>query len=168
MTELLVAKKQAESRRYSFSVEPLIAIKDEARDLLDMHWRELATNRHLAKLDPIWGDYFRMENANQLELYVARGYQGEMVGYAAFFVRPHIHYQKFIVAFNDVVFIHPDWRRGAFGFAFLRYCESMLHARGDVHKIAWHLKTTHDWGRILARMGYAPEEVLHTKLLGIK
>ena len=146
-----------------FKAEPLEPAFTDAAPLLEMHYQELTLNKDAVKLKPMLENYRQIERTGKLAVYTARD-DGALVGYGVFFVAPHIHYADTVVAMNDVLFLHPAHRRGSMGTRLIKFCEQALRARG-AHKIAWHIKLSLDWSPILARLGYATEEITVAKLL---
>lgn len=143
--------------------ESLGDVRAEIAPLLEMHYQELTCHKEAIKLAPMWGQYEAIEKAGKLAVFTARE-SGDLVGYAAFFVAPHLHYADTLCATNDVLFLHPLYRRGATGIRLIRYCEDELKKAG-VGKLTWHIKHSLDWSPILMRMGYASEEVMVGKIL---
>jgi len=135
----------------------------ELAPLLEAHYQELTLNKDVVKLDPDWDTYFALQKRFALAVYTARDAQ-RLVGYNAFFVSRHLHYRDLIVAVNDVFYLHPDYRRGAIPLRFLRYAERQLKERG-AHKLAYHFKASNNFGPLLQRLGYEPEEGVAAKLL---
>lgn len=145
--------------------ETLYDIVHQVDTLLKMHYEEVALNRHIIKLDPMWHEYAALEKMGRLVVYTARD-DGELVGYSAFFINRHMHYAGTTVAINDVLFLHPDQRKSTCGYRLIKFCDDMLKERGDINKIAWHVKLAKDWTNILHKLGYADEEVICGKILG--
>jgi hypothetical protein len=147
----------------TFSTESLDQVIGEVNPLLELHYQELCMNKEVVKLDPIWPQYRAVEQAGKLAIYTVRD-EGDLVGYAAFFVTPHMHYAGLMLATNDVLFLRADYRLGTTGTRFVKHCASQLKTRG-AHKIAFHIKLSLDWSPILTRIGYAIEEITVAKLL---
>ena len=147
----------------AFARECLCDVIQEVDALLKLHYEELTLHKERIKLDPDWPMYTALEHMERLVLFTARD-DGRLVGYAAFFVQPHIHYRKTIVAQNDVLFLHPEHRKGTTGIRFIRFSEQCLQGL-KVDKIIWHVKFSLDLRPILHRLGYADEEVMVGKML---
>jgi hypothetical protein len=134
-------------------------------DLLREHYEEIALHQDAIPLDPDWGRYDALEAAGNLVAYIARDDAGEVVGYALFFVNYHIHYNRTLVAQNDVLFLRKDRRKGTTtGIRLIRFAVEQLTARG-VDRIQWHIKTDHDFSPILERMGFVVEEKILGKMI---
>lgn len=144
----------------NFGQESLRYIFHDLQPLLRDHYAELTLNKDKVRLDPDWAQYDALEAADKLRIYTARDL-GELVGYAFFFVTPHIHYRKLTVATNDVLFLKSEYRKGMTGIRFLKYCEQELFKCAD--KVTWHVKAAVDFGPILQRMGYSHEDTIMGK-----
>jgi L-amino acid N-acyltransferase YncA len=146
-----------------FGTERLYEVAGEADALLRLHYEELTLNKDRVKLDPMWQRYAELERVGVLHVFTARD-RSDLVGYAAFFVQPHMHYADLSAALNDVLFLHPAHRQGTTGIRFLKYCEQQLKALG-AHKIVWHAKLDTSLIPILKRLGYITEEISLGKFL---
>jgi GNAT superfamily N-acetyltransferase len=147
----------------TFHTERLWAVADDIEPLLQLHYDEIALHKEAIPLDPDWNRYACLDERGELAIYTARD-DGNLVGYGVFFVHDHPHYASTLVAANDLLFLHPDYRRGGLGLRLIRYCEQQLKARGVV-KLTWHIKFAHDWSAILHRQGYLDEEKIVGKIL---
>lgn len=146
-----------------FAREILCEVVQEAQPLLLAHYAELTLRKDVVKLDPMWQEYRLLEQLGRFVIFTARD-DGQLVGYAAYFLNKHLHYSALMVAQNDVLFLHPDKRRGTTALRFLDYAEDQLKAMG-AQKLVYHIKFSLDWRPILHRKGYADEEVMVSKLL---
>ena len=143
--------------------EPVLDVRPEMLVLLDQHYQELTLNKDKIKLDPMWELYDAMEKRSEFFLLTAR-MNGELVGYSAWFLKPHIHYRNTIVASNDVIFMRSDQRQGMTGIRLIKYSEQRMKELG-ANKIVWHIKNSLDFSVILHRMGYADEDIIVGKML---
>lgn len=143
--------------------ETLFDIIGEVDDLLRLHYEEVALHKESVPLAPMWERYRQLESIDAFVLYTARS-DGELIGYSAFFINRHMHYGDTVMAHNDVIFLHPDHRRGSAGIKLIKFCEQQLRERGVV-KATWHVKQEHDFGAILRRMGYIAEDLIFGKIL---
>jgi GNAT superfamily N-acetyltransferase len=147
----------------TFAKESVLRVADEIMPLLELHYEEVALHKDSIKLDPDWARYVAMEEQGNCHVYTLRD-GVVLVGYAVFFMSQHIHYQRTLVASNDILFIHPMYRRGTAALRFIKYCEEQVKNRG-VNKITWHVKKHNDWSAILHRIGYETEETIVGKIL---
>lgn len=147
-----------------FQCEPVLDVKPEMEPLLEDHYQELTLHKEKIKLDPDWELYDKLEKSNQFYLLTARDEDTkQLIGYSAWFVKPHIHYRKTIVASNDVLFLHKDHRQGMTGIRLIKYSEQEM--KKYAHKITWHVKGEPDFRPILHRLGYIDEDVIVGKML---
>lgn len=144
--------------------EPVLKVKPEMEPLLEDHYQELTLHKEKIKLDPDWDLYNKLEENKQFYLLTARDEEtNQLIGYSAWFVKPHIHYKNTIVASNDVLFLHKDHRQGMTGIRLIKYSEQEM--KKYAHKITWHVKGEPDFRPILHRMGYIDEDVIVGKML---
>jgi GNAT superfamily N-acetyltransferase len=137
-------------------------VVQEVQPLLQLHYNELTLHKDVIKLDPMWPEYALLEQLERFMVLTARE-EGQLVGYNAFFLNRHMHYGGFTVAQNDVLFLHPEFRRGTTGLRFIDWTEEALWKLG-ADKITYHIKFSLDWRPILHRRGYQDEEVMCGKL----
>jgi GNAT superfamily N-acetyltransferase len=64
---------------------------------------------------------------------------------------------------QDVLFLHPDYRRGMAGVTLIRVAETRLRAEG-VQVIYHHVKRTNRVGELLERLGYEHVDVYAKRL----
>ncbi len=138
--------------------------KTRENGLIEMHYQEIASDKDAIPLDPEWETYDALEDSGNLVCITVRD-AGVLIGYAVFILRWHLHYRTTRFAANDVIYVHPDYRKGTtIGRDLILRSEKELREYG-VDKIQWHVKCYKNWSPILRRMGYVNEEVLCTKLI---
>ena len=101
---------------------------EEAKPLLEKHWREIAVHQDIP-LDPEYSLYDTLGDSGLMVCYTIRDDSRSMVGYAVFFIRPHMHYRGHVWAINDIIWLHPDFRRLGVGRDFVRFIEADLRSR---------------------------------------
>lgn len=153
-----------ETKNIVFASERIIDVVEEIQPLLWDHYQEVALHKERIKLDPDWPKYFALEEQGSCIVFTMRD-RGRLVGYAVFFVSPHIHYQACRAASNDIIYFDPEYRKGLNALRFIRFCEGCLRDYAMVTKVTWHIKPLHDWSPVLARMGYEQEEIVMGKVL---
>jgi hypothetical protein len=144
------------------ATETFAQVRDEIEDLIVMHYDEIASDKHVIKLDPDWGKYESMERDNALRIFTARK-DGKLVGYSVFFLVWHPHYKQNLFAQNDIVFLHPD-HRGGTGVRLIRYSEEQLR-KDRVDKLVWHAKPDTALSQLLPKMGYIVQDIILGKVL---
>lgn len=141
----------------------LCEVVGEIDDLLRTHYEELCGHQDRKVLNPRWDQYAALEQAGMLLVLSAR--EGEvLVGYACFYVMPHMHYSDYTVATNDVLFLHPDHRLGTTGIRLIKQSEREAKAMGAQH-IVWRSKPDTTLLKLLDRLDYQVEETAHGKPL---
>lgn len=144
-----------------YQAEAIKDVLDEAIPLLEKHWMEVAHFKDIP-LEPNYERYHALENLNLAKLYTARTEDGKLVGYAVFFVMPHIHYQSMQLAQCDIVFIEKKNR--GYGSAFFQFCDDCLQKDG-VNVVAHHVKSKHNFSFMLERSGYELMDLIYVKRL---
>jgi len=147
----------------TFAAESIFHLKLEVAPLLLQHWHELGQTD--LTLDPDWHRFGLMERAGCLAIFTARNETRQLCGYTAWGIHRHLHYRSTVVAQNDLIWLHPDHRRGMAGVRFIRWSEAALKARG-VEKIHIETKKNTPMDRLLARIGYTQTGSIFVK--GIK
>lgn len=148
-----------------FQQETLACAWPDALPLFELHYQELTFGKEKIKLAPDIGRYEAIERDGGLVIYTARD-DGQLVGYAAFFViGGHMHYRLNPMAINDVFYIDPGRRADPWlGYRFLRFIDRQLCAYG-VDAVKFHVKFRKDFGLMLKRIGYEQEEVVWSKIV---
>lgn len=135
----------------------------EVMPLFDSHWKEIALDQEKIKLAPDWNEYDRLAKNNQLHMMAVRD-DGLLIGYYVGIIKYHLHYSNNLMAFNDVMYIQPEYRQGMVGVRIFKEIERTLKSRG-VEKMFMNTKAHHDFGVILERLGYHEAETVYTKTL---
>jgi hypothetical protein len=148
----------------TYGVESVAEVRRDIGPLLELHYEEVAMHKDAISLAPDWARYEALEAGNRLMAFTARD-DGQLIGYSAWFMDMHIHYAGALIATNDVIFVHKDYRKGcSAGTDLILYSEKMLKQIG-VTKAVWHIKFDHDWSAILRRRGYVNEDFTVGKIL---
>ena len=149
---------------YTYGHEYLSEARPEFDALIVDHYKEIGLQQDKIPLAPMWTDYEQLERKQSFLLMCVRK-EGALVGYAAWFLKMHMHYGRTLVAMNDVIYLKPECRRGRVGIKLIEESEYLLKVLG-VDKIFWHIKVSHDWSAILKRKGYAVEDIVLGKYTG--
>jgi GNAT superfamily N-acetyltransferase len=104
--------------------------------MLSQHQAELASFPDILA-DCDWSFYAAAAAAGLLQIFTARA-DGVLIGYAVFIVRKHPHYKRHTWANNDVIWVHPDHRRGGVGRDFVRF---FVAAFGEQGVDVMHMRT---------------------------
>lgn len=138
-------------------------VADEIKPLLDMHWRDIATNKDVIKLNPDWEAYHSLEGQGKLKVFTARD-AGTLVGYFVVLVGHNIHYKDHLFAANDIIYLHKDHRKGFAGIRLINFAEKCLTADG-VSTLTINTKVHQPFDAILERMKYKLVERVYSKYL---
>ena len=143
--------------------EPFASIRDEIEPLWQAHFSEVCRDRDAVPLDVDVDTYAAMDVAGELIVVSARR-ASQLVGYAFALVGYHRHHRSTVVGQMDMYYLCPDCRGGRTAFRLFRAVESEVRAAGAVR---FTIETLSDrsHSRLLRRLGYAPNEIMHTKLL---
>jgi len=141
-----------------------VGLMNEIEPLLHEHWRELALEQGSIILEPDWDAYWNAKRLDHLCVITAR--RGDLlVGYYVGFIKPHLHYRSSLTAYNDIYWLHPDYRQGMTGVRFLKFIEKFLQDLG-VQRIIMNTKAHMDKSVIFERLGYRPSDIVYTKMIG--
>lgn len=152
-------------RGTTFQAERLSDLWDEIEPLFELHYREIAHYQDIA-LHPHEEAYEALERLGQLRTYTVRE-GGALVGYVTFFVRLNHHYADSLQAWQDLLFLLPEHRRGRTGITLIRVAETRLRAEG-VQVVYHHAKRSNNLGELLECLGYEPVEGIYAKRLDKK
>lgn len=145
----------------AYAREPISArLIEEITPLLTAHYREIAHFPDIA-LEPNYARYCAAEDKGALRIFTAR-IDGALVGYAIYLVEASLHYRASLQAHQDVLFVHPDYRRASVGVRMIRHADEQLATEG-VQVIYQHSKAAHSIGPILERQGYELVDEIYAK-----
>ena len=151
------------SKKLEFKQEFLRDCYDEAQELLQMHWSEVALNKDAIKLNPDIEQYEEAEKAGCLRIFTARA-DGLLVGYFALIVQRSLHYMDHAFATNDVIFLHPDHRRGYAARKLIEFATQCLEQDG-CSMLFINTKVHKPFDMLLGRMGFDHIENVYAKRL---
>jgi L-amino acid N-acyltransferase YncA len=147
-----------------FAVERWLDFYWDARWLFPLNYEELALNKDKITLD-VNADKFKELDEKEILHIVAARTDGKVVGYHISALVPHMHYESAgLMAYTDVYFLHPDYRRGGTGAKMLMEVERTLRQRG-IRKFYMSTKAHMDHSAMLAAMGYKFTDRIFTKVL---
>lgn len=136
----------------------------ELQKLFPMLWEEVAVDqdRFVAKCNE--EKYEALDKAGILHLVTAR--EGKtLVGFFLVFVTPNAHYNGAgLMAFTDLYYLLPTFRRGANGLKIFNFMEKTLKELGVV-KIYTSHKLHRDRGDFLRFLGYKATDLVYSKCL---
>jgi GNAT superfamily N-acetyltransferase len=156
-----------------YAVEPFDTAFEEAQELLQEHWEEIALNKDKIKLAVNVEQYQDLANKGILHIITARDANiqksawdpGKLIGYYVCMISTHLHYKNDLHAFTDIFFIHPDYRKGRTGLELFKFVEGYLKGKGVVRIMAG-TKLHKDIGRLYEYLGWTEVERLYSKYIG--
>ena len=146
-----------------YQQEFLAAVYIEIQNLIELHWQDIALNQDTIKLNPDWERYEEAEASGQLKIFTVR--EGKMlVGYFVCLVTKSLHYKDHLFAHNDVLFLHPNHRKGLVGWRLIKFAEQCLKDDG-VSLLLINTKTHKPFDVLLQRLSYNHVENIYSKVL---
>ena len=146
-----------------FKQEFINDVKPEIVNLINLHWEEIALNKDVIKLNPDWKSYYNLEDNNKLKIFTAR-YDNVLIGYFIVIISVHLHYKDHLFATNDILYMHPDYRKGFAGIKLIKYAERCIKEDG-ISVMTINVKEHKSFGVILERLDYTPVETVYSKAL---
>lgn len=147
----------------TYQQESLVTTKEDARPLLEQHWEEIALNKDTIKLNPDWDAYADLEDAGVLKIFTAR-LDGQLIGYFVVFVKEHLHYKDHLFAYNDILFLTKEYRKGFTGAKLMKFAEKCLKEDG-VSVVIVNTKRHKPFDVLLNWLGYKHIENIYSKVL---
>lgn len=157
----------------TYQLEPFDTAFEEAQELLEQHWEEIALDKDKIKLAIDKDKYKQAADAGILHIVTARDANeqkwaydpGKLIGYYVALIAPHGHYKNYLHGFTDVFFIHPDYRKGRIGINLLKFAEKTLKDRGVIRIFAG-VKLHKNFGLIFEQLGWTAIEINYSKYIG--
>lgn len=146
-----------------FALENLAKVRREIEPLLEEHWKEIALNKDIIKLNPDWEGYARLDGINALRIYTARK-DDELVGYFVVLVSKSLHYRDHLFANNDIIFLTKPARKGLAGFKLIKFAIDSLAAEG-ITKLHINTKAHQPFDAILERLNFQEIERVYSLVL---
>lgn len=133
-----------------------------AGEMIAQH-TEVSTNSDLFTINPNLNVYRQMEKAGSL-LTIGAWDDGLLIGYSINFVLPHHHSMEVIHCSNDLLFVHPEYRRGRTGLKLISETERLAKKRG-AHIVFWRANPGTALEKIMSALGKKVQEtVFYTRL----
>ncbi len=146
-------------------LEPLSnALWDELEPLLHDHWDEVETERDFPP-DPDRDLFAKIEAVGMLKVYTAR-VDERLVGYIAFFLSNSLHSRGVLVAKDDAMFVHKDYRTRRLGSDMVMFAVQHLRSLGArmVYITSKH-RAGANIGPLLWRLGFMHDEDVYAMRL---
>lgn len=150
--------------KYEYNVDMALFL-EQAKDILYMHWSELALNKDKVYLKPDVNKYVSLQQTDSLYNIVV--YKDEIiVGYSIILLSSHIHYQDHKYANVDVVYVHPNYRHSTIGARLLVATEQLAKDNG-ANIIVHHAKPYVPMIiKPLEKLNYQLYELIYGKYIG--
>ena len=103
-----------------FGVEKYHQVCEDIKELIKLHYEEIAVNKDVIPLDPDWDRYKYLDDNGLIMIITARD-ESKLVGYSIFFITSHLHYKSTVYANNDLLYLHPEYRKGSLGIKLISY-----------------------------------------------
>lgn len=137
----------------TYKVETVAECIEEIKPLNLQHWEEVATNKEVRPLEPDYDKYYTLEELGMLRILTAR--DGDvLVGYFITMLCQHMHYKSCTTAMNDILYIHPDYRKSTIGFRLFKVAIADLKDNTDATLIVVHMKITHPFRKLLKHFDF--------------
>lgn len=136
---------------------------EECWELLLAHREELTTHKHIMALKPDIGRYKALEDADRL-ITLALYDEDKIVGYSVNLLNNNLHYSDLVIMQNDILYIHPQYRKGTWGMKLIKETEHMAAARG-AKMVLFHGKENTSFSALMPRLGYGVQDIMFSKEL---
>jgi|TARA_R110000822_G_scaffold70505_1_gene170529 GNAT superfamily N-acetyltransferase len=147
----------------NYQQEFLDQVENDILVLIDLHYEEIALNQDKIKLNPDWEVYRALEDQGKLKVFTARD-NGTLVGYFVVVVGVNMHYKDHTFAFNDVIYLHKDYRKGFAGIKLIKFAKKCLTEDG-VSVLTINTKVHQPFDRVLERLGFKLIERVYSSYL---
>lgn len=148
----------------TYQRESIKDIKDELEPLLREHKDEVAVYDFF-DLNVDWDRYVEGDDKDVIVTFTVRS-DGELVGYAAYFVSQSLHYRDQKYAVMDVIYLTPEFREAGIGASLLSFAEEYLTEEFDVSMMTIHMKVWAPFEGVADYLGYELKEYMYTKYVG--
>ena len=148
----------------TFQEEALTECLEEMKPLFEEHWDEIDIHKDKIKLNPDYDKYLTLDAIGMLHVLTARD-DDKIIGYFISFIQSNMHYKDYTFALNDVLFIHPDYRKGSVGYKLFKKAEVSLKELG-VEVLMIQSKVKHDFKSIMDKLDFERVEYTYSKYIG--
>ena len=149
--------------KLEYKQEFLSTCYDDMQCLFKIHWEEIALNQDAIKLNPYIEKYEECEKSGSLKIFTARD-GDKLVGYFALIAQRSMHYQEHTFATTDVIFLHPDYRKGRAGIKLIKFAVECLR-QDHVSMVFINTKLHRPFDVLLKRLGFSHIENVYAKRL---
>lgn len=129
--------------------------------MMKSHYKEIS---HLdGEFSPDVDNYLTL-NKMGLYVFITATIEGDIVGYAGYFKNPHHHNSKVIHAFQDMIYLDPEYRGAGLGTYFINQCDKILKGLG-AEVVINAVSHKYDFGLMLEKLGYTLLDKLYARRL---
>ena len=136
----------------------------ELRPLFHLLWEDVAIDqdKFVAKCDE--KKYASLEELDMLHLVTIRN-DGKLAGLYLVFLTPNGHYDgQGTMAFTDIYYLLPEFRKGNIGMKLFAYAEQTWRNRGVVKAYTSH-KIHRDRSLMMKELGWTASDTVYSKVL---
>lgn len=121
----------------------------------------------VTNLDPDYDSYNLMCERGNLFIMTARN-NGKLIGYSIMLLHHSMYNINTKLAVQDTLYITPEFRGSSILLKLIKYTEEFLGTHYNIDSITYKSRKTHDFTRVLNKLGYEDEEVSCVKHIGDK
>lgn len=132
-----------------------IELYTRAKHLFDLHKDEVSLIDR--PLDP---DLLMILSTDNIACYIEND-DKDIIGYSFYIMFRHLHYNM-KVAQQDILYLHPDYRKGTTGIKLIKYSEKILKECG-VEYITHSTKRNRDASKLFEYLGYKESDIIFCK-----
>lgn len=147
----------------TFQAEPMAAVWNEFIELAYQHWKSTKSYRRHQPFNPLFERYRQVNEIGFYTFFTARDHT-RLAGYCGIYLSPSMHSQ-WLIATEDILYLHPDYRVGRNALRFMQYVETELQKRG-VREGLFSCEIDNESGikRLLEHLDYRPVIMMYSKL----
>lgn len=122
----------------TLKVEQFRHVAHKVAELNSQHWKEVGYNKSSIQLDPDWNQYLAIDDAGKLIVVIAYNSDDTIIGYSVDIVNNHLHHKDLKYAVNDVLYVHPAYRKTHVPGELLKFAKENLRIN---HGVSTHMLT---------------------------
>lgn len=145
-------------------VESLTENLETLKEILPLHWEELALNKDKVPLHPRY-DIYLNNDAEGAILFATLRSKGVLVGYYVGFTGSELHYKTCSGLRQDIFYVHPEFRGVRGGVLLFKAVENEAKRR-KIQRMIGVSKCHADSSRLFDFLGYEKIETVHSKWIG--
>lgn len=142
-------------------VEPFLQFLEEVKSILPRHYEELALDKDIIPLDPMYELYVQRANLDQA-ISVTLRETGKLIGYFVGFVAPGLHYRTCLTLTMDIFYVLPEHRGSGAGYLLFKEVERECKRRG-IQRMFVGSKLHKDASFLFEKLGYTEVEKYYSK-----